>query len=113
MPSTGAVPDLSVSIVSLDRPDLVRACLASLATHTRSLTYDIHLVAHNWSDPAALRDLEAQYPNLVVHPVGGIRGYSQNNNVALRAARGRYVAILNDDTLFAGDVLGCLVRVLE
>src|SRR2546425_4327592 len=108
-----AQPDLSISIVSLNRPDLVRQCLASLARHTRALTYDVHLVAHNWSADTALRELQGAYANLLVHRVSGIRGYSMNNNVALRAARGRYVAILNDDTLFSSAVLGRLVGILE
>jgi len=48
-----------------------------------------------------------------VHRVTGIRGYSQNNNVALRASEGRYVAILNDDTIMQDDVFGRLVGFLD
>jgi GT2 family glycosyltransferase len=50
---------------------------------------------------------------LVVHRVSGTRGYSQNNNVALRAARGRYAAILNDDTILTDDLFGKVVRFLD
>lgn len=105
-------PDLSVSIVSLNRPDLVRQCLTSIEATTRWLTYEVHLVAHDYN-PTALQELQRRYPGLVVHCVSGIRGYSQNNNLALRAARGRYLAILNDDTVFSSDVFGHLVSFLE
>jgi len=105
-------PDLSISIVSLNRPDLVRQCLGSIEASTRRVSYEVHLVAHDW-DPVALREIKRGHPQLVVHPVSGIRGFSENNNVALRVARGRYVAILNDDTILSSDVFGELVRFLD
>src|SRR5947207_1576256 len=101
-------PDLSISIVSLNRPDLVQQCLASVKACTGSVTYEAHVVAHDF-DAATLDELARSHPGILIHRVSGIRGYSQNNNVALRAARGRYVAILNDDTIFGSDVFGQLV----
>ncbi len=105
-------PDLSISIVSLNRLDLVEQCLRSVRECTRSVTYEVHIVAHDY-DLGALEQLERSHPGAMIHRVAGIRGYSQNNNVALRAARGRYVAILNDDTLLRSDVFGQLVRFLD
>src|SRR5256885_15210642 len=105
-------PDLSISIVSLNRLDLVEQCLRSVRECTRSVTYEVHIVAHDY-DLGALEQLERSHPGAMIHRVAGIRGYSMNNNVALRAARGRYVAILNDDTVFRSDVLGDLVSFLE
>src|SRR6266496_49760 len=105
-------PDLSISIVSLNRADLVRQCLATIIKFTVSITYEIHVVAHNY-DPDALADIARAYPAVVIHRVSGIRGYSQNNNVALRAARGRYAVILNDDTILGGDLFGRMVSFLD
>src|SRR5690348_1206332 len=107
-----ARPDLSISIVSLNRPDLVRQCLRSIVLWTRGVRYEVHLVAHDY-DAGALREIEQLHPRLVVHPVTGIRGFSENNNVALRAARGRYLGILNDDTILSSDVFAELVRFLD
>jgi len=105
-------PDLSISLVSLNRADLVHQCLTALEKNTDSISYEVHLVAHEY-DPVALGDIVARHPGIVVHRVSGTRGYSQNNNVALRAARGRFVAILNDDTVVCGDLFGTLVRFLD
>lgn len=105
-------PDASISLVSLNRPDLVRQCLESVVAFTRSIIYDVHLVAHDF-EPGELVRLEERWPKMSVHRVSGIRGYSQNNNVALRAALGRYVVVLNDDTIFGADVLGEIVRFLD
>lgn len=105
-------PDLSVSIVSLRSVDLARQCLASIAAHTTSVAYEVHLVAVN-CDPSSLDDLRRDHPLLVVHQVSGVRGYSQNSNVALRAARSRYVVILNDDTVLSDDAFGKVVRFLD
>ena len=107
-----ARPDLSISIVSLNRPDLVRQCLASIGRFTRGVGYQVHLVAHNY-DAAALGEIVRSHPALIVHPVSGVRGFSENNNVALRGARGRCVAILNDDTILSSDVFAELVRFLD
>src|SRR2546429_5493451 len=105
-------PDLSISIVSLNRADLVRQCLATIIKFTVSIAYEIHVVAHNY-DPDALADIARAYPSVVIHRVSGIRGYSQNNNVALRAARGRYALILNDDTILGDDLFGRMVSFLD
>src|SRR2546429_6032183 len=104
--------DLSISIVSLNRPDLVRQCLASIGRFTRGVRYQVHLVAHDY-DAAALGEIVRSHPTLIVHPVSGVRGFSENNNVALRSARGRCVAILNDDTILSSDVFAELVRFLD
>ena len=105
-------PDLSISIVSLNRADLVHKCLTSIEAYTTSVAYEVHLVAHNYKG-ATVDELQGQHPSLLLHLVSGIRGYSQNNNVALRAARGRYVAILNDDTTISDDLFGGIVRFLD
>lgn len=99
-------------MVSLNRPDLVLQCLTSVEAHTCAITYEVHLVAHAF-EPDAIRVLRDRWPQMVVHEVSGIRGYSENNNVALRAAKGRYVAILNDDTVVESDVFGGLVEFLD
>ncbi len=106
------IPDLSISLVSLNRPDLARQCIASIVAHTRSISFEIHLVAHNFT-PGGLETLLECWPEIEVHQVGGVRGYSQNNNVALRAARGRYVVILNDDTILGDDLFGQMVSFLD
>jgi GT2 family glycosyltransferase len=105
-------PDLSISIVSLNRADLVRQCLATIVKFTVSITYEIHVVAHNY-DPDSLADLAQSYPSVLIHRMSGIRGYSQNNNVALKAARGRYAVILNDDTILDDDLFGQMVAFLD
>jgi len=109
---TSAARDLAISIVSLNRPDLVEQCLASIEAVPASVAYEVHLVAHNF-DPAALDELSKRHPSVIIHPVAGIRGYSQNNNVALRAARSRNVAILNDDTILHDDLFGRLNHFLD
>ena len=99
-------------MVSLNRADLVAQCLASILKFTQLISYDVHLVAHNYDDES-VGSLCRNYPKLVVHRVSGTRGYSQNNNVALKTARGRYAVILNDDTVLVDDLFGTIVRVLD
>ena len=105
-------PDLSVSIVSLRRPDLVAQCLRSIRSFTNSISYEVHLVAHSYENDL-LDKLRNEFSDVVIHRVDGISGYSRSNNVALKAARGRYVVILNDDTVLVSDLFGDMVRLLD
>jgi hypothetical protein len=99
-------------MVSLNRADLVRQCLRSIERFTISISYDVHLVALNY-DEGSLSQLLREYPKVRLHRVNGVRGYSQNHNVALRAARGRYVVILNDDTVLLDDLFGQIVHAMD
>lgn len=105
------MPEVSVVIVCMNRPDLLFPCLDSLRAHT-SLSFEVWVVAYRFSDQN-LKELETRYPWVEVVPSLEIRGFSENNNLALKQVRGRYCFILNDDTLLNMPVIDRLVADLE
>jgi len=105
------MPEVSVVIVCMNRPDLLFPCLDSLRAHT-SLSFEVWVVAYRFSDQN-LKELETRYPWVEVVPSLEIRGFSENNNLALKHVRGRYCFILNDDTLLNMPVIDRLVADLE
>ena len=98
---------VSVVIVCMDRPDLLYPCLEGIRAHT-SVSYEVWVVAYLFS-PEHLAALKADWPEVKVIESRELRGFSENNNLALRQVTGEYCFIVNDDTLMSRPVIDRLV----
>lgn len=87
--------DVSVIIVSMNRPDLLSGCLAGMSIEA---SHETLVVAYRYS-PENLAAVRERYPSVRFIEQPDLAGFSENNNFALREARGRYCFIVNDDTL--------------
>ena len=105
------MPQVSIVIVCMNRPDILFPCLDGIREHT-GVSYETLVVAYMFS-PANLESLRARYPWVTVIGSNSLRGFSENNNLALRQAAGEYCFIVNDDTLMAMPVIDRLVTDLE
>lgn len=101
-------PKLSIVIVCMNRPDNLYPCLQGIKDYCTSVSYETLVVAYLF-DADALAKAKADFPWVTFIESGSIRGFSENNNLALRQARGEYCLILNDDTVMDSDVPGRLV----
>ncbi len=101
-------PDISIVIVCMNRPDNLYPCLNSIREHCR-VSYEILVVAYLFS-PENLDRARENFPEAVFIESNEPRGFSENNNLALRQARGRFCFILNDDTELRCDVPGRLMH---
>ena len=99
--------EVSVVIVCMNRPDYLYPCLQSIRDHT-SVSHEIWVVAYRFSEEN-LASLRADWPEVHVVESEGLRGFSENNNLALRQVQGRYCFIVNDDTCFDAPVIDALV----
>lgn len=104
-----SAPAVSIVIVSMDNPRDLFPCLDSIRKHTHSTTYEIWVVAYLFT-PENLARLRAAYPEVKIVESREIRGFSENNNLALRQANGEFCFILNDDTLMDMPVVDRLVE---
>ena len=98
----------SIVIVSMNKPDVLRSCLDSIRSHTHAVSYETFVVAYLY-DKAVLARLRREYPWVLFVESDEIRGFSENNNLALRQAQGRYCFVVNDDTLWHQPVIDSLV----
>lgn len=100
--------DVSIVIVCVGRDTNLRRCLDSIRTHTH-VKYETFAVANRLPADvtAALRQ---DYPWVRIVESDGIRGFSENNNLALRQCTGEFCFVLNDDTFMDRPVIDNLLN---
>jgi len=96
--------DVSVSIVSMNNPGDLRECLRTLYQHHARLRLQVVVVFYRTSS-IVVEEIHRDFPHIEVVLSQELRGYSENQNLGLRRARGRYAVILNDDVQFIDDAL--------
>ena len=89
----GAMPDLTISIVTHNSRELVLACLDSLAGTAAEI-----VVLDNASEDGAAEAVRERFPDvrLIVQPQRA--GFGANHNTVIRTTSSRYVCLLNADT---------------
>ena len=105
------MPKVSIVIVCMNRPDILFPCLDSIKTHT-SESYETLVVAYRFT-PDNLLLLKEKYPWVTIVESNELRGFSENNNLALNQAQGEYCFVVNDDTLMSMPVIDRLVADME
>ena len=102
--------DLSVVILNWNVRELLDRCLASI----RSSRYTIEIiVVDNASTDASVALVRDKYPQVTLIANELNRGFTGGNNQGLAAATGRYVLVLNPDTVIVDEALDRLVGYLE
>ncbi len=90
-----AMPQVSVIIPNWNRRDLLRACLRALYAQTFQ-DFEAIVVDNGSTDWSAEMAL-AEFPAVVLIRNAENRGFCAAVNQGIRQARGRYVALLNND----------------
>ena len=99
------VPDISVVVVNWNRRDYLRACLASLARQ-RGASFEV-IVVDNGSSDGSAEMARSEFGARVIANSDN-RGFCAANNQAFAAARGQFIALLNNDTEAEPDFLAAL-----
>ena len=92
------VIDLSISIVNTSNWIYLKPCLESIYKNIKGITFEI-LVVDNVSDDGSQEKIRDFFPEVILSINQQRYGFAKNNNINLRKASGRYVMLLNDDTL--------------
>lgn len=103
--------DLSIIIVSWNTQDLLRDCLRSVKQHTTQ-TYEIWVVDNNSSD-GTVEMLRNEFPEIHVIRNDANLGFARANNQAFAYARGRYVALLNPDTVLLNSAFDIILDYMK
>ncbi len=104
--------DISICIVSYQTRDLLRDCLLSIYGTVVSLSFEV-IVVDNHSSDGTLEMIENEFPDVKLLVNNHNTGYTRPNNQAMRESRGRYIVLLNPDTLIKKNAMAELSGFLE
>lgn len=90
--------DVSVIIVNWNTRDLLCDCLRSVYEQTRGITFEVIVVDNASRDDSATM-VRTEFPQAVVIENKENTGFAAANNQAMAIAQGRYVLLLNPDTV--------------
>lgn len=104
--------DLSVVMVSHNVAHLLGDCLESVFKECTSLQTEIFVVDSGSTD-GTVELLRHRFPAVHLYASRENLGFSASNNLALPKCRGRYIVLLNPDTIVQDGGLRGLVRYLD
>lgn len=102
---------LSIAIVSYNTAALLDRCLTSIADHAAGLDYEV-IVVDNGSTDGTPALVQERHPAVTLIEPGENLFFSEGNNVAVRAAQGDTILILNPDTEIHAGTLPALLAAL-
>lgn len=100
--------DISIIIVCMNNLKNLYPCLDSIQKFT-SCKYEVIVTAYLFTKEN-LEKVRKDYPWVKFIESNEIRGFSENNNLALKEAKGKFCFILNDDTVFPMPVADMLLN---
>ncbi len=107
-----AVADVAVVIVNYNVCEFLEQALDSVARASAGLTVETFVVDNNSVDGSTAMVRE-RFPDVRLIANEANVGFGRANNQAIREARGRYLLILNPDTLVQEDTLRTLVAFMD
>lgn len=93
----GEAPFLSIITVTYGARDMVRECVASVAAHAPAVPYEMLLIDNAGDGTVAA--VRAEHPWVVEVPSEGNIGFGAGNNRLASASRGKWILLLNPDTV--------------
>ena len=104
-------PVVSILVISYNTREMTLACLASVVAET-SVPYEL-IVLDNTSADGSAAAIAAAFPDIQLIASADNLGFARGNNVAARKARGKYILLLNPDTLVLERAIDRLVAFAE
>jgi GT2 family glycosyltransferase len=92
-----AVPLVSILVISYNTREMTLDCIASVIAET-TVPYEL-IVLDNASADGSAAAIAAAHPGIRLIASPENLGFARGNNVAAREARGKYLLLLNPDTL--------------
>lgn len=89
-------PEISIIIPVFNQFELTMRCLQSINERTFEKNYEIILIDDNSEDETT--KIENKVKNITIIKNKSRKGYLKNCNTAAKAARGRFLHLLNNDT---------------
>jgi GT2 family glycosyltransferase len=106
--------ELSLIIVNWKVRELLRACLASVLERGGLAAHQVQIVVvDNASDDGSVEMVRAEFPGVTLLANSDNVGFGKANNQALPLCVGRYLVLLNPDTIVLDGALAKLVAHMD
>jgi len=97
------INELSIIIVTFNSEKYISKCLESIKTQCSKLNYEI-IIFDNYSEDRTIELLESNYNNIRLIKSKKNLGFSKGNNQAINHSTGKYILLLNIDTILLQDL---------
>ncbi len=104
--------DLSIIIVSWNVADLLRDCLRSIDANRGALDLEV-IVVDSASSDNSVALVQTEFPWVTLLVCDENVGFPRGNNLGLAKANGRYVLLLNPDTVVLDDALSKMMAYMQ
>lgn len=104
--------DLSVIIVNWNTRDLLKKCLKSIIKNISGMSYEIIVVDNNSSD-GSCQMVEREFPQVRLIRNKENLGFARANNQAIKRSQGKYILLLNPDTIVLNRALNKMVEFMN
>lgn len=109
---TNSNPDISFITICYNGFKDTCELIESLQKHVHSVSYEI-IVVDNASREDEAAKIHQLYPSVTAIRSNENKGFSGGNNIGIRAAKGKYLFFINNDTYIESDAMDCLIKRLE
>lgn len=99
---------LSIIIVNWNTKDHLENCLKSIYENTKNITFEI-IVVDNASSDGSVEMVRSKFPYVTLIENKENLGFGAANNQGIKTSKGKYILILNPDTVI---LPGCLDRLM-
>ena len=101
--------DLSCIIVNYQQSESLKGCLNSIYQTIQEIDFEV-IIIDNSEEDLGLQSLKENYPKvLIVYNPTNV-GFSKANNQAAKIARGKFLFILNPDTILKEQAINSMFR---
>jgi GT2 family glycosyltransferase len=104
--------DVSVIIVNYNTKKLLSNCLESIFLQTNEIEYEV-IVVDNASVDGSNEMLRQNFPNVRLIESETNLGFGKANNLGIRNALGKYIFLLNSDTIIIGSSIKIFFDFME
>jgi GT2 family glycosyltransferase len=104
--------DLSVIIVNYNTCELLKQTVQSVIENTSIIKYEI-IVVDNASNDNSFEMIKRDFSNVKLFRNDANLGFSKANNIGISHSQGRYVLLLNSDTIVLKDCLEKCVHYMD
>jgi len=104
--------DLSIIIVNTNNRKLLEECVGSIYSSTSKISFEI-IVSDNGSTDGSQAMVKSKFPKVKLLENRENLGFIKASNLGLKIANGRYLMLLNDDTIVKNNALDILVEFMD